>query len=137
MIHISMFEHNSKLIIGIIYFLTFHYLDILTIFFLYTQALILFRASTPQFLLRNVQCVFQNIHSRNKPAKRMYRPFNRPRKSIKKSRTLKQRKHQIKRENLGLHVNDRKKHILEEITSYSVELEAKSRVLKLLRPENY
>lgn len=67
----------------------------------------------------------------------MYRPFNRPRKSIKKSRTLKQRKHQIKRENLGLHVNDRKKHILEEITSYSVELEAKSRVLKLLRPENY
>lgn len=33
MLHICMFEYNSKLIIGIIYFLTFHYLDILTIFF--------------------------------------------------------------------------------------------------------
>lgn len=45
--------------------------------------------------------------------------------------------HQIMRENVALHVNDKKKHILEESTSYSEELEVKSRVLKLVILENY
>lgn len=38
--------------------------------------------------------------------------------------------HQIKRENLALHVNDRKKHVLEEITSYSEEIGDSGKLLK-------
>lgn len=111
MIHISMFEYNSKLIMGIIYFLTFHYLDILTIFFLYTQALVLSRASTPQFLFRHVQCVFQNIHSRNKPCLFLLKEHTghlTDQEKLKRAGLYNKEKHQIKRENLALHVNDRK-----------------------------